>query len=87
MDEEEPQVSLFPLENLSEEESAKYVNYYFDVNVDRQIPAEELCKYIIKSKDNNIYIDEEIECPDKVLQRFDIYGTRVGPNDSERCDD
>ena len=87
MDEEESQVALFPLENLSEKESAKYVNYYFDVNVDRQIPAEELCKYIIKSKDNNIYIDEEIECPDKVLQRFDIYGTRVGPNDSERCDD
>jgi len=87
MDDEFSQVSMEPVESVGDEEQAKYVSYYFNINVDNNIPAEELCNYIIKARDNNVYIDEEIVCPDNVIERFDIYGTRVGPNDIERCDD
>jgi hypothetical protein len=87
MDDEFSQASAEPVTAPNDEEESKYVSYYFNINVDNNIPAEELCNYIIKAKDNNVYIDEEIVCPDKTLERFNIYGTRVGPNDIERCDD
>tara|TARA_Y100000592_G_scaffold101084_1_gene185279 strand:+ start:4625 stop:5686 length:1062 start_codon:yes stop_codon:yes gene_type:complete len=65
---------------------SQYVDYYFSIMIDKDIPPEDLCKYIFKAKDKNIYIDDDIECPDQTIERFDIYGTRVGPDDIERCD-
>ncbi len=67
-------------------ESRKYVEYYFDILVDDEIAPEDICKYKVEGEERNIYIDEDIECPDDEVERFDIYGTGVGPNDIERCE-
>ena len=63
-----------------------YVEYYFDIFVDREIPQEELCKVVDKLEVTNQFLDEELICPDQRTDRFDIYATRVGPDDLEDCD-
>ena len=63
-----------------------YVDYYFSIYVDDQIPPEDICKYLENGNERNIYIDEDIECPDQEVARFDIYGTRVSESDLEKCD-
>lgn len=69
------------------DESSDYVDYYFSIERDRDIPIEELCKAIDKLEVNNQFIDEELICPDQRTDRFDIYATRVDPSDLEDCDD
>ncbi len=41
-----------------------YVEYYFDVLVDKEIPESIVCKAVEKLKSKDIYIDTEVECPD-----------------------
>lgn len=62
----------------------EYVGYYFDILVDDEIPQEDICKHAEIAASRDIYVDDEIECPDAATERFDIYGTRV--TDIERCD-
>lgn len=64
-----------------------FMRYYFDIEVDTEIPREELCEAIQKLEINNQFLDEELICPDQRSERFDIYSTRVGPEDLEDCDD
>ena len=63
-----------------------YVDYYFDIYVDDEIPPEDICKYLENGNERNIYLDDEIKCPDQEIRRFDIYGTRVSESDLEKCD-
>jgi len=63
-----------------------YVEYYFDLYVDQEISQEELCKVVDKLEITNQFLDEELICPDRRTDRFDIYATRVGPDDLEDCD-
>jgi len=67
-------------------ESNDMVNYYFDIDVDDEIATEEICEVIDKIEIINPLIDSDIECPDKRTDRFNIYGTRVSPEDLEDCD-
>jgi len=62
------------------------VDYYFSIDVDSEIPQEILCEAISKLEINNQFLDEELMCPDIRTERFDIYATRVGPEDLEDCD-
>jgi hypothetical protein len=64
----------------------KNLAYYFDIEVDRDIPEEELCKVVRTLEVNNQFLDEELICPDQRTDRFDIYDTRVTPEDLEDCD-
>ena len=64
-----------------------YVQYFFDIETDTQIPQEILCQAIEKLEINNQFLDEELICPDQRTERFNIYGTRVKPSDLEDCDD
>ena len=64
----------------------EYLEYYFDIEVDEDIAPEILCEAIDKLEINNQFLDEEIICPDQRTDRFDIYATRVGPEDLEDCD-
>lgn len=41
-----------------------YVEYFFDVLVDEEIPANLICRGVQKLKSKNIMIDTEVECPD-----------------------
>ena len=62
------------------------VNYYFGITTDENIDQETLCKAVSDLEINNQFIDEELICPDQRTDRFDIYSTRVGPEDLEDCD-
>ena len=62
------------------------VEYYFNIQVDDEIPAEELCEVINKLEINNQFLDEELICPEERTERFDIYSSRVRPGDLEDCD-
>jgi len=63
-----------------------YLDYYFSIVVDEDIDEEVLCQAVNKIAINNQFIDEELICPDQRTDRFDIYATRVGPEDLEDCD-
>jgi hypothetical protein len=80
-------ISTDPLTGKHEDYSKEYVNYYFSIEKDSEIPAEDLCKAINKLEVNNQFIDEELICPDRRSDRFDIYASRVDPSDLEDCDD
>ena len=66
--------------------SKEYVDYYFTILCDNQISQEELCKAVDKLEINSQFLDEELICPDQRTDRFDIYSTRVTPDDLEDCD-
>ena len=67
-----------------------HVEYYFDLNSDKQISQTDLCNTIGDLKVKNIYLDEEINCPDggsgADATNFDLYSSRVGFSDLEDCD-
>ena len=64
----------------------RYSEFYFEIELDEQIPQEILCEAISEIEINSQFLDEEIICPDRRTDRFDIYATRVGPEDLEDCD-
>jgi hypothetical protein len=68
------------------DQTAEFVSYFFDVQVDSKIPPEELCKAVDRLEINSQFLDEELICPDQRTDRFDIYSTRVSPDDLEDCD-
>lgn len=79
-------------ENISEDASfgrddpaPDYVNHFFEIQVDNEIPPEELCKAVDSLEINSQFLDEELICPDQRTDRFDIYSTRVSPEDLEDC--
>lgn len=63
-----------------------YVEYYINLNTDSQIPNGDLCACVQMLKSNDVELNLDIECPDQEAVDFDIYGTRIGPSDIERCD-
>ena len=73
---------------LFEEDRDKpdFMEYFFSIQVDREIPEEILCKAIDSLEVNSQFLDEELICPDQRTDRFNIYSTRVSPDDLEDCD-
>tara|TARA_Y100001963_G_C6752564_1_gene434989 strand:- start:437 stop:1399 length:963 start_codon:yes stop_codon:yes gene_type:complete len=63
-----------------------YVEYYINFNTDYNIPDQDICDGVQNLKANDIELEIPIECPDQESLDFDIYGTRIGPDDIERCD-
>ena len=68
------------------EDSPAFSSYFFDIDFDEEIPEEILCKAVDSIEVNSEFLDEELICPDQRTERFDIYATRVGPDDLEDCD-
>jgi hypothetical protein len=62
------------------------LEYFFDIEVDEDIAPEILCQAVEMLEINSQFLDEELICPDQRTDRFDIYATRVGPEDLEDCD-
>jgi len=69
-----------------EEPNPKNLEYYFEILVDDEISPEEICEVVNKLEVNNQLLDKELLCPDQRTERFDIYSTRVTPEDLEDCD-
>ena len=63
------------------------VEHYFELAVDSEINPDELCEKIRDIKVDNIFLDDDLQCPEyDPLDKFDIYATRVSPEDLEDCD-
>lgn len=67
------------------------ISYYFEILVDKEIAESDYCATIGDLKVKNIYLDNEIICPDQqddsdLLSGLNIYASRVRPEDLEDCD-
>ena len=67
------------------EGDSTYLEYYIDLNLDEEIPDADICKGISKLKKEDILLDIEVECEDEEGVDFDIYRTRIGDFDVEKC--
>jgi len=69
-----------------EQPSPDFLEFFFDITADEAIPQDVLCKVVDSLEINSQFLDRELICPDQRTDRFDIYGTRVNPQDLEDCD-
>lgn len=67
------------------EDDATYLEYYVDLKLDEEIPNSDICKGISRLKREDILLDMEIGCEDEQGVDFDIYRTRIGDSDVEKC--
>jgi hypothetical protein len=67
-------------------DSGIFVDTYFELLTDRQIPNDELCRGIVKLKDKNIFLGLNIECDDLTYGEINIYRTSVTDADIEDCE-
>jgi len=73
--------------NVVSEDRNKLVFTYFELLVDSEIDSIELCENIKEIKRDNLYVDDDLVCPeDEDPRRFNIYATRVTADDLEDCD-
>lgn len=78
---DQPNISADVAEDLTKD----YVEYYMDISVDREIPEEDICAGLRRLKAKDIFLDLEVECPDREDIDVNIYGSRVRPEDLEDC--
>lgn len=66
-----------------------YAEYYFQVNVDLEIPEEIICPRISHLEKRGIQVDDiPYNCPDvKDVGRFNLYRSNVTDDDIEVCDE
>lgn len=69
---------------VSVDPTPDYVEHYFNFLTDSEIPESDICDGLENLKSKEIFIDTEVNCPDREAIDFDIYGTRV--TDVEVCD-
>jgi hypothetical protein len=69
------------------EYSPSYVEYYFELLVDDDIPETEICSSISKFKSENKFVDEDFNCEERkdLLTRVNIYGSNITEQDIEQC--
>ena len=80
-------LNSFAQENNSSDEDPNFVEYFFDLRVDTQIPEEDICNGILKLKRNDIYLDIDIDCIEREFASdIDIYNTGIVEADIEDCD-
>lgn len=65
--------------------TSEYVEYYLNIAVDKEIPEEDICTGLRRLKAKEIFLDLEVECPDREAIDVNIYGSRVRPEDLEDC--
>ena len=73
--------SVSPIDN-------EYVEYFFDLRVDRNITDQDLCATVGDLEVRNIYLDELLNCPDTEQSNtnFNPYSSPVTPDDLRGCE-
>jgi hypothetical protein len=71
--------------DIPEDLSTDHVEYYMDILVDKEIPQEDICEGLARLKVKDIFLDIEVDCPDREDIDVNIYGSRVRPEDLEDC--
>ena len=66
-----------------------YVDNYFKLIRDSDIPIEDICATVGSLEVKNIYLDEYLPCPDKVQEniQFNPYTTQITKEDVEDCEE
>jgi len=63
------------------------VSYYFEILTDKDIAESDYCETIGDLEIRNIYLDDEVICPDQqAVSNINIYQSQVNPEDLEDCD-
>ena len=74
LDQEEAEMKAGRANGLLPVLDPTFVEYYFDINTDGDIPEDVICQSIKQLKSKNIYIDADVNCPDIVEPiRSNIY--------------
>jgi len=65
----------------------RFVEYFFQLNVDLEIPEEEICPVLGDLKARGVGLNDiPYECPDvQTVRRYDIYQTDAGAIPEEEC--
>ena len=79
--EQDSEMMLQPNEEISKDN----VEYYLDINTDKEIPEEDICSGLRRLKAKDIFLDIEVECPDRDNLDVNIYGSRITQEDLEDC--
>ena len=76
---------LLEEEEITDDITKDYVEYYIDIQTDTDIPQEDICSGIRRLKAKDIFLDIDVECPDRDDLNINIYSSRVRPEDLEDC--
>ena len=78
-----------PLNNSSAIYTTSSVEYYFDVLTDSQINQEIACRGATTFNRGSYYVDLDFDCESEDMENvyYDIYGSAVGTEDIEICQD
>ena len=61
-----------------------YLEHYIQLYYDKEIDQTEICRLVGNLEVNDVFIDDELDCPDQRTKNFDLYATTV--SDLEDCD-
>ena len=65
----------------------EYVEYFFNLRADRDISDDDLCSTIGNLEVRNIYLDEQLQCPDNQTNvNFNLYSSEVSDDDLRGCE-
>ncbi len=65
--------------------TSDFVEYYLNIQTDYEIPNEDICSGIKRLEANDIFLDLEVDCPDREDLDVNFYGSRVTEQDLEDC--
>jgi hypothetical protein len=69
----------------TEEITSDFVEYYMNIQTDKEIPEEDICEGLNRLKKKDIFLDIEVQCPDRDNLEINIYGSRIKEEDLEDC--
>ena len=76
-------------EIIRDQNTPNDIPYFFEILVDKEIAESDYCQTIGDLPIRNIYLDEEIICPDQQddeLGPLNVYTSQVNPEDLEDCE-
>jgi hypothetical protein len=79
--EQDSEMMLRPNDEISKDN----VEYYLNINTDKEVPEEDICSGLRRLKAKDIFLDLEVECPDRDNLDVNIYGSRITQEDLEDC--
>ena len=63
---------------------SNYVEYYFDLRLDSEIPEDDICNGLKLLKREEIFVDMDLDCLERdTISDIDIYATKV--TEIEEC--
>ncbi len=68
-----------------QETDPTFVEYYFDINVDKEIASEEICAIMGQIQERNFHLSDDFKCDEYGGVDLDIYASDIGPDDLEDC--